>query len=317
MKNSIHSLGIDYGGSWIRTLAIDQNGKKVCFLKNPSIPIEKLPLLIKKILRKWKVKEVNSLIVGAKGVWKKNKRESLKQNLKRLAKNILVISDVEMAYQLTLGDSIGILILAGTGSIAYGKDKCGHWARAGGLGPVNGDEGSGYWIGSQWIRLKKIGMKDLLIHDPPIWRIASRRRSALLEEYRRSYCSSEVENFSGVGQKEKSVRKIASLAPMVIEKARRGEPIAGRIVQEAQDHLVRLVIQVMRQLHFGNEITIGCSGGLLKSLFFRNNFFNTLKNNLRGKSIKIRRIQKENLTVDALRDLLRPANPSSCTFYEF
>ena len=43
----------------------------------------------------------------------------------------------------------GVVIIAGTGSIAYGRDADGHAARAGGWGHVLGDEGSGYWIGRQ------------------------------------------------------------------------------------------------------------------------------------------------------------------------
>ena len=45
------------------------------------------------------------------------------------------------------GCSEGINIVAGTGSIAFGKNKYGETARSGGWGPVIGDDGSAHWIG--------------------------------------------------------------------------------------------------------------------------------------------------------------------------
>ena len=47
----------------------------------------------------------------------------------------------------------GVLVLAGTGSIVLGRDGRGRVARAGGLGPLIGDEGSAFWLGREWLRL--------------------------------------------------------------------------------------------------------------------------------------------------------------------
>src|SRR5205085_1278058 len=46
-------------------------------------------------------------------------------------------------------DAPGIVIIAGTGSIVYGRNQRGEAARAGGWGHLIGDEGSGYWIGRE------------------------------------------------------------------------------------------------------------------------------------------------------------------------
>ena len=51
-----------------------------------------------------------------------------------------------------VGDEPGVVIVAGTGSIAYGRNARGEAARAGGWGYVLGDEGSGYWIGRLALR---------------------------------------------------------------------------------------------------------------------------------------------------------------------
>src|SRR5262249_13879716 len=63
----------------------------------------------------------------------------------------LVGNDALIALQAGIGDAPGIVIVAGTGSIAYGR-HLGEAARAGGWGYVLGDEGSGYWIGRLALR---------------------------------------------------------------------------------------------------------------------------------------------------------------------
>jgi N-acetylglucosamine kinase-like BadF-type ATPase len=65
---------------------------------------------------------------------------------------ILVVNDALIALQAGIGAAAGIVIVAGTGSIAYGCDFQARAARAGGWGYVLGDEGSGYWIGRLALR---------------------------------------------------------------------------------------------------------------------------------------------------------------------
>ena len=57
-----------------------------------------------------------------------------------------------IALQAGVGDAAGIVIVSGTGSIAYGRNEHGEASRAGGWGYVLGDEGSGYWIGRLALR---------------------------------------------------------------------------------------------------------------------------------------------------------------------
>ena len=58
-----------------------------------------------------------------------------------------VVGDMEIALQAAFGDEPGVIVIAGTGSIAYGRDKSGKAVRAGGWGFEIGDEGSAHWIG--------------------------------------------------------------------------------------------------------------------------------------------------------------------------
>ena len=59
----------------------------------------------------------------------------------------LVVNDALVALEAGAPDQPGVVVISGTGSIAYGRNREGEAARAGGWGYVLGDEGSGYWIG--------------------------------------------------------------------------------------------------------------------------------------------------------------------------
>lgn len=58
-----------------------------------------------------------------------------------------VVGDMEIALEAAFGTGPGVIVIAGTGSIAYGRNRDGSTARAGGWGFAIGDEGSAHWIG--------------------------------------------------------------------------------------------------------------------------------------------------------------------------
>jgi N-acetylglucosamine kinase-like BadF-type ATPase len=60
---------------------------------------------------------------------------------------VIVVNDALVALVAGAGDGEGVVVVAGTGSIAYGRDASGRAARAGGWGYLLGDEGGGFWIG--------------------------------------------------------------------------------------------------------------------------------------------------------------------------
>jgi N-acetylglucosamine kinase-like BadF-type ATPase len=58
-----------------------------------------------------------------------------------------VVTDFEVALEAAAGSGPGVVLIAGTGSVAYGRNAAGETARAGGYGPWIGDEGSAFEIG--------------------------------------------------------------------------------------------------------------------------------------------------------------------------
>jgi glucosamine kinase len=60
---------------------------------------------------------------------------------------VAVVGDMVIAMEAAFGAGPGVIVIAGTGSIAYGRNSAGQTARAGGWGFAISDEGSGHWIG--------------------------------------------------------------------------------------------------------------------------------------------------------------------------
>jgi len=70
-----------------------------------------------------------------------------------VAGEIEVVGDMEVAHHAAFDTGAGVVVISGTGSIAYGRNQRGETARAGGLGRATGDPGSGEWIGRTAIEL--------------------------------------------------------------------------------------------------------------------------------------------------------------------
>lgn len=75
-------------------------------------------------------------------------KEAIKQTLSAKYKQLILHGDMEIAYKAAFPDARGILLIAGTGSIAYAEANLAVY-RTGGFGYFLGDEGSAYWIAKQ------------------------------------------------------------------------------------------------------------------------------------------------------------------------
>src|SRR5262249_60254189 len=115
--------------------------------------------LLRKLWKRqqWSAGTVAALVVAAKGIWTKGECRSLAQRLDGLADRVLVVPDAQAALLGALDGQAGVLILAGTGSIAVGRDDRGRWTRAGGPGAPPGGEGAGVWLGREWVRAVSAG----------------------------------------------------------------------------------------------------------------------------------------------------------------
>src|SRR5262249_49507790 len=119
-----------------------------------------------------------------------------------------------------------VLLLAGTGSIAIGRQADGSMVRVGGWGPFFGDEGGGYWIGNQAVRVA------LRLHDahenPEFVSIVTRNpRPQTISDVVAAWKSGALD-----------IQTIAAIAPTVFT-LYPAEPAAA-ILREAAGHLRRI-----------------------------------------------------------------------------
>jgi len=227
-------IGVDAGGSWVRVRAM-QAARGIATVTRPASAVPELATFLHSVWRRrgWTRGQVDALVVAARGVWLPRERRALRRRLTGLARRVDVIADVEAAWHATLGAERGVLVLAGTGSIVLGRDGRGRWARAGGLGPLLGDEGSGFWIGREWLR------------------------ATADERARRRFATGAS-----------PVRAVASLAPRVLARARRGQKVAARIVSDAQAHLAAQAVTVVRSLRLPAPVLVGGAGSVMGDRWF-------------------------------------------------
>ena len=227
-------VGVDAGGTWVRVRAM-ADAHRVAAITQPASTVPQLATFLHNVWRRqrWTRARVDALVVAARGVWLPRERRALRRRLAGLARRVEVIADVEAAWHATLGAERGVLVLAGTGSIALGRDARGRWARAGGLGPLLGDEGSAFWIGREWLR------------------------ATADERARRRFATTPH-----------AVRAVAALAPRVVARARRGQRVAMRIVSAAQAHLAAQAAAVARALRLPPPVVAGGAGSVMDDRWF-------------------------------------------------
>jgi glucosamine kinase len=229
-------IGVDVGASWLRLVA-RCDGRRIGAHRSPANRIGDLGIFLPRILRQRHWSRPAALVIGSRGIWTVEERRAIARRLRGLAERVEVLSDAQIAHLGALGGGPGVLVLSGTGSIAIGRNSTDRWTRAGGFGPLLGDEGSGFWLGRAWLRATTQG-EDFL----PARRLI---------------------------QSPDPVRRIAALAPMVIARARRGDPRARRIVSEGQAHLAALAHDVARELRLPAPVTISWAGSVLGDAWFR------------------------------------------------
>ncbi|HEX6558954.1 MAG TPA: BadF/BadG/BcrA/BcrD ATPase family protein, partial [Longimicrobiales bacterium] len=157
-------IGIDGGGTHTTALLTDAEGNEITRLQgdaglvdvlDPEAGAHKLADLASATLAQARVNARASAIVCAlAGAGREPERTRLEQSLSAqgLAESVHVITDFEAALHDAFGDGSGILLIAGTGSSAWGRNSDGREARAGGWGHIVGDEGSGYALGLAALR---------------------------------------------------------------------------------------------------------------------------------------------------------------------
>lgn len=162
----------------------------------------------------------------------------------------LLDNDMHVAYAGAFAPGAGVLIYAGTGSVAYHESAAGETVRAGGYGYLIDDAGGGYWIGHR--ALQKL-FRDLDAGESADTPLAE----ALYARFGSRHWPEIMPVVYGGGRSF-----VASLAPAVAAAERAGDAGARAILAAAGRELARLVEDVQRRLE--RPLPVAFAGGITR-----------------------------------------------------
>jgi len=261
-------IGIDGGGTKTHAVLTNLEGEKLfeCFAGPSNFLIlgtTKVSSTILELIDTCKnylhlgYEDFAAVLLGTTGAGRRPDAELLETDFQSFLKqkkippiNFRVESDARVALEGAFSGKPGSILIAGTGSIMFGKDREGTIHRVGGFGRFIGDEGSGYSIGKK--ALTAIAKS-----------FDGRGEHTLLQKL--------INDKSGISSSEKLITEIyknnfdiASVAPLVLEAAEMGDSTAITIIESETDELI-LHIKAMKEKIKEEILDVAFIGGILSS----------------------------------------------------
>ncbi|HST10434.1 MAG TPA: BadF/BadG/BcrA/BcrD ATPase family protein [Terriglobales bacterium] len=269
-------LGIDGGGTKTTCVLADErgivgtatcSGSNITRLGEARVR-EALHAAVREACAAAKVKpsQIASACIGLSGAGRPEVRDVIAGIMREVLEGrIDVVSDLETTLEAAFGGGPGVIVIAGTGSIAYGRDAHRRTARAGGWGLAISDEGSGQWIGRAAVSAV-LNANDAGENPPLLQTILSLWKLTSLDELVRYANASPPPDFS-------------SLVPTILFAAESPEnprpsrawtghprdPVAESVLRRAGSELAALARNVIRRL-FGSEVSVpvAMTGGVFR-----------------------------------------------------
>jgi len=183
-----------------------------------------------------------------------------------------VVGDMQITLEAAFDDGPGIVVNAGTGSFAYGRDARGNTLRAGGWGFAIGDEGSAHWIGREAVSAV-LRDSDRCGGSSESWAPDSTLSSALLKAW-------NVTSLADLARAANAIPppNFAALFPAV---AASTDDLAAQILTRAARELAQIAAVVTRRLFPRDEapaVSVAMTGGVFRHApLVRQVFYNELR----------------------------------------
>ncbi|HEU4723135.1 MAG TPA: BadF/BadG/BcrA/BcrD ATPase family protein [Gemmatimonadaceae bacterium] len=274
-------VGVDGGGSKTRVLVADEAGTQLGEVVGPASAVrpgqaersaEVIAATVRDALASCEMTHVTPkvLCVGVAGAGREPERQALWQALvsHELADEVVIHADFSIALDDAFGEGPGVLLVSGTGSVAFGRGPSGQIARCGGWGPVCGDEGSGQWVGRRALSVVTAAADG---REPETALMGAVLTAA-----------------------QATPAQLATLAPVVSSVAEAGDLRANAILSLAVEELVLHVRTLARQL-FGDEraaTPVALTGGMLnKGTTLRKRLEHRLKSAVPGAQLHVGEVE--------------------------
>ena len=207
------------------------------------------------------------------------------------ADRLIVTTDAAIALAGATPSGRGIIVIAGTGSMAFARNQAGETARAGGWGYLFGDEGSAFDIARQALRAA-LRMEEG-------WGPATILREKLRQAGGAVDANQLMHRFYAPDWPRD---RIASLAPLVDAAAEAGDSVAAEILQYAALQLAMLASAVRPLVCYAEEMTaVAFSGGVFRSQMVQERFRQLVEVDPRTECMAARHSPAEGALFEAMR----------------
>lgn len=262
-------MGIDGGGSTLRVAIVDdklhlageyqRNASANPVIVGKETSQQRLHECIRQAMNnaRCEASAIQAVAIGIAGAAASHDRDWLHSVLTPVLPQARIVasSDFEIALVGAHGERQGVLLLSGTGSVAFGINESGETAQVGGWGYILGDEGSGYWLGLQALRhITAVADKR---------EAASSLAAAVMQALGLPDAKALIPWVYHTGQPR--TREIAALAPLVLHAADMNDKAAKRIIEGAVRELLVLVNTINKRLKL-KQPRIAFAGGMLQTL---------------------------------------------------
>ena len=262
----MHVLGIDVGGTKTVCLLANDDGAILAEAREAGANLQGVgELALEKVLHSVMESALtgqhatpSAICLGIAGVDRAQDQDVVRGIMDRIGykATILIVNDALIALQAAIGDAPGIVIVSGTGSIAYGRNVRGEAARAGGWGYVLVDEGSGYRIG-------RLALRAVVRHADGRGRETS-LTPRLLGHFG---LTDAAELIRRVYHEELAPSAIGALARYVQQARDDGDLVAAGILDQAAEELVAAAAAVMKRLAMdGESFSFVLAGGMFHAV---------------------------------------------------
>ena len=262
----MHVLGIDAGGTKTVCLLADEHGNTLGHGRGPGANLQASgELEVEKVLHDVMEQATGgdhirpeAICLGIAGVDRPGDADAVRGIMRRIGFKtpVIVVNDALVALTAGAGDAPGIVIISGTGSIAYGRTRGGEATRAGGWGYLLGDEGGGFWIGRAALAAV-VRQSD------------GRGPATLLTDLvlQHMKLGSPTELIHAIYDRGMQRLAVAGIAAVVQEAMVQRDAVAGEIVGRATSELVAAAAAVIQRLEMrGDAFPTILSGGTFRGI---------------------------------------------------
>jgi glucosamine kinase len=214
-------------------------------------------------------RQLQRACIGAAGAG----REKVASLVRKIAAELIpgeieVVGDIPIALEAAFGAGPGVIVIAGTGSIAYGRDAQGRTARAGGWGFAISDEGSAHWIGRTAVSAVLRAIDEEAIDEETIDQEKDQSAAKLSPLFLELKAALKVNSLDEFVRSANSTADFAALFPAAVVADQAGDSLAQQVLTRAGSELAQLARIVVRRL-FGNDsagppVALAIAGGVFR-----------------------------------------------------